>query len=134
MILPTQIDRVLITGGRDFLDVGYVFRKLNEFRALCGFSILMHGECPSGADALADRWCFNVGVHVCRCPALWDFFKSQGKGRAAGVIRNRAMLTLHPQLVIAFPGDKGTADMLKVARSAQLPTLDLADDYRRVSA
>lgn len=33
-------------------------------------------------------------------------------------VRNRQMLEHEPDLVIAFPGGKGTADMIRVARKA----------------
>ncbi len=45
--------------------------------------------------------------------ALWE-----RHGRAAGVIRNQAMLDYGIDLVLAFPGGRGTADMVRRARSA----------------
>jgi hypothetical protein len=40
-------------------------------------------------------------------------------GRAAGPIRNQRMLDeVKPELVVAFPGGRGTADMVRRAREA----------------
>ena len=47
-------------------------------------------------------------------PANW-----KKHGRAAGPIRNKQMLEeAKPDLVIAFPGGAGTANMVKQAREA----------------
>lgn len=51
-------------------------------------------------------------------PADWKRF-----GRAAGVLRNTAMLADRPELVIAFPGGKGTADMVRKAKAAGLEVI-----------
>ena len=39
-------------------------------------------------------------------------------GKAAGPIRNQKMLDECPDLVVAFPGGKGTADMVRRAMKA----------------
>lgn len=53
--------------------------------------------------------------------ADWD-----GLGRKAGPIRNQRMLDEgKPDLVVAFPGDKGTADMVRRARTASLEVLEI---------
>ena len=47
-------------------------------------------------------------------PADWKV-----RGRAAGHIRNQQMLDEgRPHLVVAFPGGRGTADMVRRARAA----------------
>jgi len=74
---------------------------------------VVHGA-ARGADALADAWGYTMAVPVERVPADW-----KANGRAAGPIRNQKMLDEHkPTVVIAFPGGRGTADM--VARSKKL--------------
>jgi precorrin-6x reductase len=67
-----------------------------------------------GADALASAWSLVYGIPNRRYVAKW------GKhGRAAGPIRNQQMLEDNPiDLVIAFPGGAGTADMVSRAEAA----------------
>lgn len=46
-------------------------------------------------------------------------------GRQAGPLRNARMLAEgRPDAVIAFPGGKGTADMVRKARAAGLPVVE----------
>jgi len=47
-------------------------------------------------------------------PALWEVH-----GKSAGFIRNKLMLEDgQPELVIAFPGGRGTSNMVSLAESA----------------
>jgi predicted Rossmann-fold nucleotide-binding protein len=55
-------------------------------------------------------------------PAPW---KSQG--RAAGPRRNLTMFEAsHPDLVVAFPGGAGTANMIEIAREAGTKVIEIA--------
>jgi hypothetical protein len=75
--------------------------------------LLIHGG-ARGADRLADRFAKAHGWHVDEYLADW---KTHGK--RAGPIRNQRMLDEgRPQLVVAFPGGRGTADMVDRARAA----------------
>jgi len=111
--------RVLVTGGRDFSDRTLLFEALDRLHSLHGFTVLIHGD-ASGADRLAGEWATERGVEVLACPADW-----KTHGRAAGPIRNKEMLNEKPQLVVAFPGGKGTADMVAKARKAGVKVVDL---------
>jgi hypothetical protein len=51
---------------------------------------------------------------------LWDKL-----GPKAGPLRNAAMLLLKPDLVIACPGGKGTANMIKLARDKDIDVIRL---------
>ncbi len=98
---------VLVCGGRHFADYGAVDRTL---RALCPCAIVHGGA--SGADGLAGSWAADNGVPEIRVPANW-----KRHGRAAGPLRNRWMLDFTlVDLVVAFPGGAGTANMIKQAR------------------
>jgi hypothetical protein len=56
-------------------------------------------------------------VPVVRYPADWA-----RHGNAAGLVRNQQMLDDgKPDLAVAFPGGKGTADMVRRARKAGIP-------------
>jgi hypothetical protein len=64
-----------------------------------------------GADHLAEKWCYTNGVHCAVVTPLWEHYS-----HGAGPLRNGAMLLLEPELVLAFPGGRGTADMIRQAR------------------
>ena len=49
-------------------------------------------------------------------------------GRKAGPIRNQQMLDEgRPTLVVAFPGGRGTADMIRRARSAGVEVIEIGE-------
>src|SRR5690606_30354012 len=58
----------------------------------------------------------ELGWHVVAYPADW-----RRHGRAAGPIRNQEMADAGADLCIAFPGGRGTADMVRRARAAGIP-------------
>lgn len=108
--------RLLVCGGRDFQDQDVVFAHLDTIRADRGVSCIIAGA-ASGADHLAYNWARDRGVDVLEFPADW-----KAHGRAAGPIRNRQMLAEgKPNEVVAFPGGRGTADMIRAARAAGVP-------------
>lgn len=107
--------KVLVCGGRDYDDWEYIEHTLNQF----DIEVLIHGG-ARGADQHAAQWAKNHGVAILEFPADWKSF-----GRAAGVIRNRQMLTMtEPDLVVAFPGGKGTNNMVTQAKKAGVPVDD----------
>ena len=111
--------RVLVCGGRDFDDAFCLADRLAELHQQRPFSLLIHGD-ARGADHLAGCWAFYTGVPVIRFPADW-----RKHGPAAGPIRNRKMLVEgKPDLVVAFPGGKGTANMVAQAREAGVEVIE----------
>lgn len=107
--------RVLVCGGRDYADGGSVFHTLETLR---GISLIIEGG-ALGADEWAALWADTRGVKRMRFAADWG-----AHGRAAGPRRNQRMLDEgKPDLVVAFPGGKGTADMVRRARKAGIPVL-----------
>lgn len=103
--------KVLVCGGRGFRDFTAVCNALNELAYEAEF--VVHGGAP-GADTLAQDWADDHGI-CCRVYlADWDTHE-----KAAGPIRNQLMLDdSKPDLVIAFPGGRGTADMVRRAKIA----------------
>lgn len=105
--------KVLVCGGRDYGDRQAVYDALDRLEdvdaMICGGA--------RGADRLAQDWAGMRGI-VCRAyPADWE-----AHGRAAGPIRNQQMLDVEkPDLVVAFPGGRGTADMVERAIAAGVP-------------
>lgn len=106
--------RVLVCGGRDYLDRHAVFVSLDRLMAKRQVTTLIHGAAP-GADSLAAEWAKLRGIEEIACPAEW-----KTHGRRAGPLRNAHMLTLNPEGLVAFPGGIGTADMVRQAEKAGL--------------
>lgn len=109
--------RVLITGGRDFLDSKFIYEKLDELNQKHKFTVLIHGG-AAGVDRISGQWATSRNLDVEVYPADW-----QKHGKSAGPIRNAEMLKKNPDLLVAFPGGKGTADMIKKAETANLNTI-----------
>jgi hypothetical protein len=107
------------------------------------------GKVLCGADLLADEWQrANIEREIAQCaenrrldpggtkglarnterwikghPADWDKY-----GKLAGPIRNREMLEQNnPELVVAFPGGNGTADMVRQAAAKKIEILLVPD-------
>ena len=113
---------VLVCGGRDFNDIEKLSRTLDELLTLYGVRKLVHG-CAAGADRLADQWAESRKIKLIkRHPADWA-----KHGNAAGPIRNQEMLddNRHLDVIVAFPGGRGTADMVRRARAAGIPILEI---------
>lgn len=104
--------KVLVCGGRSFMDHEWVDRELDELNSAHSISHIIHGAAP-GADTLAGTWAWKRGVQQVICPAQWERL-----GKTAGPIRNNRMLELKPNLVIAFPGGPGTASMVRLTKAA----------------
>jgi hypothetical protein len=115
--------RVLVCGGRNFADKWLLWRVLNDVFPWSepdeqGNSLprgtLIHGACPTGADALADEYAVVNWLALDEFPADW-----RKHGKAAGPIRNQHMIdTGRPDVVVAFRGGRGTADLIRRAEQA----------------
>lgn len=119
--------RVLICGGRDFQNYLLFARVMRNLEIELGpFTTVMHGG-AKGADWCAHLWANSpIGSkQEIEFPAAWDIH-----GRKAGPLRNQKMLDEgKPDLVVAFPGGRGTADMVRKARAAKIKIIEaLAGD------
>jgi predicted Rossmann-fold nucleotide-binding protein len=106
--------RVIVCGGRDYANRSAVGGVLGILR---DGTTIVHGAAP-GADSLAAEEAALRGLDVEAHPADWA-----AHGRAAGPIRNQRMLDAGAELVIAFPGGRGTADMVRRSREAGIVVL-----------
>lgn len=107
---------LLVTGGRDYIDKVAVDNVLNTIHAKHRIRYIINGGAP-GADALASLWAIDHGVELLEYPANWEAY-----GRAAGPIRNQTMLDRgRPDAYHAFPGGRGTADMVQRCKRAGVP-------------
>lgn len=105
---------ILVCGGRDYSDKESVFAALDHMAKSRVIELVIHGG-ASGADSLAGEWADARGIFSIACMADW-----KARGKKAGPIRNKMMLTLKPDGVVAFPGGSGTADMIRQAKAAGL--------------
>jgi hypothetical protein len=112
--------RVLVCGGRDFKDWELFDKTLLELDEATMITDIIAGG-AKGADTLAQIWAAEFGVNAHFYHADWDTY-----GRAAGPIRNKQMLDEgKPDLVVAFPGGRGTANMVKQAREAGVKVIEI---------
>jgi hypothetical protein len=102
---------VLICGGRKFCDSQYLFNVMDAaVRGGLKIDLVVTGG-QRGADTMAVVWAKARNIRHKEVIANFHAF-----GRAAGPIRNTKMLDEYqPYRVIAFPGNKGTADMIRQA-------------------
>lgn len=111
--------KVLVCGGRDFNDALTLGSWLGGIHKNNGpITLLIEGG-ARGADYMARRFAEWAGIPVKTFPADWD-----KQGRSAGPIRNRQMLVEgQPDLVVAFEGGRGTANMVEQAKAAGVRVL-----------
>lgn len=151
---PIQPIVVLVCGGRDFANLSdkkwgseewttavkqhqFISKSLSEFAIRHSkfyvpndnwlpFDICIIAGKATGADSAAVDWASVNWCSFKEYPADW---KTHGK--AAGYIRNKQMLEEgKPNFVLAFPGGKGTANMVKLAEDAGVPVIKYTyDDF-----
>jgi hypothetical protein len=105
----------VVTGGRDHHpDDGTLDAALT-------WATLVHVGDATGLDECVRRWCERRRVPFTVHRADWI-----AHGKAAGPIRNRAMLTAAAAdgaTLVAFPGGRGTADCVRQARAMGVPVV-----------
>lgn len=115
--------RVLICGGRDYADRATFTRTLDRLFEARGWTTppdemgnwlptvtIIHGACPTGADAMADEYAVVNWCQIEEYPADWSTF---------------AIAEGHPDICIAFPGGRGTADMVRRCRKAGIEVVEV---------
>ena len=114
--------RILVCGGRGYKDSGKVFEVLDGLHREHGALTIIEGG-AAGADTFAGEWtCMQRTCRLITEPADWKRY-----GRPAGPIRNQEMLDNHkPVLVVAFPGGRGTAHMMRIARSSGIAVIEVS--------
>lgn len=125
--------KLIVTGSRDWVDSFQIRCALDIFTAYKGYpNTLVHGDCPSGADFIADQIAmegndqYSTSWNIVRYPADWDRY-----GRAAGPIRNELMIdeNLDANYVLAFPlgESRGTRHCMGYAQSKGLTVVNLGE-------
>lgn len=114
-----MVDRILITGSRDWSDVDLLRRVVARMLAVSGpDAVLVHGGCRGVDVDVAALWCAagrREEVH----PAEWGVH-----GRAAGPIRNQLMVDLGADMCVALirDGSRGASHCADAAEQAGIET------------
>lgn len=145
--------KVLVCGGRDYGNLARLkgnrkdpewIQKEREYRHIMGTLNRMSLEWPKtpedeygnwlpdvtiisgaaqGVDSVAIDWAVVNWQKCEEYPADWKAF-----GKLAGIKRNEQMLLVgQPDLVVAFPGGSGTADMVRRAKRAKIKVIEIKE-------
>jgi hypothetical protein len=115
--------RVLVCGGRNFNDRDLVAKTIESLERKPD-TIIQGGA--NGADLLAKEYAAFNRIHCLTFYAQWSIH-----GKAAGPIRNKLMLVEgQPDLVLAFDGGRGTANMITTARKHGVEVREVLPDER----
>lgn len=95
--------KILITGARNWTSATKVARAIaDEIGDTPHEEILViHGDCPLGADSMAKSYCQTSGIPTLAMPATWRDESGRYKP-AAGFERNHAMVSMEPDVCLAF--------------------------------
>lgn len=108
--------RIVVTGGRDFSDAALVSEAFDALGISYG-DVIIEGE-AAGTDTLCRLEAERRGISVERFPAEWARY-----GRMAGPIRNRRMLESDADMLLAFPGGRGTRNCVATAKDMGIPVI-----------
>lgn len=109
--------KIMVTGSRGWKHVGLIRRLLTQLRP----TLIIHGDCKQGADAMADTIATSMGIPVKKYPAQWETY-----GKSAGFIRNTEMIVKEqPEAVVAFwdGSSRGTEHAIKEAEKLGVTVL-----------
>jgi hypothetical protein len=112
--------KLLVCGGRYYRGYALLSSVLDDINHRTPITQLIHGGAV-GADQLAFRWAAERNVFQRVFYAQWALI-----GRGAGPLRNQQMLREgKPDQVLAFPGGRGTAHMMRIAKKAGVPVQEV---------
>jgi hypothetical protein len=99
--------RILVTGSRDWTDMELVHAALATAVYQNVPAVIVHGACPTGADAQASWWTRThrvIGLTEERHPARRHPTEDFGPWPGAGPRRNAHMVRLGADIALAFIG------------------------------
>ena len=111
--------KVIIAGGRDFVDYNLLREKVNNIliEKRTTHKIVIVSGCARGADTLGMRYASENIFDVDEYPADWDKY-----GKKAGYMRNVEMAENADALIAFWDGkSKGTKHMIDIATERNLP-------------
>lgn len=135
--------RILVTGDRDYTDIATVERSLISAAAFLGYSdpfaapiTLVHGDCkrylPGGRvdpTRSVDQLARQIALLLRWTPEghpVTQAMKDEWGPYRAFTERNRIMVELGADLCVGFPGGRGTANCVKLAREAGIKVMEVA--------
>ena len=124
-----EMTKMLVCGGRDYDDVPWMWMQLDRIALERGVKCvidggqkhMLPGRGMVGADYWANQWALARGLSTEQYFAAWLEL-----GKAAGPIRNKHMLDVgKPDFIVAFPGGKGTANMMMLGKVAGVEVIEI---------
>jgi len=107
--------KVIVAGGREFLDYELVKNKLDSILKNQSDIEIVSGK-QRGADTLGENYAKEKGYKVESFPPDWDSY-----GKSAGYRRNKQMAEYADACVCFWDGkSKGTRNMIKLAKEYKL--------------
>lgn len=114
--------KVVVCGGRNCKDRKLVFDTLSQLHEEKRFTQLAHGG-AKGVDSLAGLWAIFNYVPVTVFLPDWIVY-----GKAAGVRRSVTMMQVfQPDILVAFPGGKGTNHTIEIAKRKKVKCIIVGD-------
>ena len=113
--------RLCVCGGRNYFNREKVYDVLDYAYARKPFTLISGGA--SGADTLGIKWAIENGAAYEVFPANWKLH-----GRSAGPIRNLVMISHGIDVLIAFPGGRGTDHMVSECTKKGIKVLRVVDE------
>ena len=113
----------IVCGGRNYKNqtkIAQILSKLNPNKIVTGAA--------TGADQLAEDWARTTQLNYEGYPAKW-----RRNGKRGGPMRNAEILHNYKQIkdlcvVVAFPGGRGTSNMIKQAEEFGFDVVEVDDD------
>ena len=113
------IYKIIIAGGRDFMDYNLLKEKTNKIlqEKKVTHKIVIISGCARGADTLGLRYASENAFDVEEYSADWNKY-----GKKAGYVRNVEMAENADALIAFWDGkSKGTKHMIDIATERNLP-------------
>ena len=110
--------KVIVAGGRNFVECSGDRANLRDALLKLGATEVVCGM-ARGADMFGYRVAKEIGLPIAEFSAEWDRF-----GKRAGMIRNAEMAN-YADALIAFPGKRGTLNMVAEADRRGLPIVKI---------
>lgn len=112
--------RVCVCGGRDYFNTQKVYESLDYVLKKAPFTLISGGA--TGADTLGIQWAKHNGIPYEVYPANW-----KDAGKKAGILRNYKMIESGIDLLLAFPGGRGTEHMIGACLKEDIKVIRITD-------
>lgn len=110
-----------VAGGRDYQNAPRIHYVLDKYHERHGIRLIVTGA-ATGADMIAEGWARKKGIPYHGRPAKWEL------GLSAGPKRNEEIADEEtPDVLIAFPGGRGTQNAIETARLHNIPVYEITD-------